>query len=38
MKLRLTSLRWGLGIRVTPVLRLLVYLALVGCGQTRAYR
>ena len=28
----------GLGIRVTPVLRLLVYLSLVGCGQKRAYR
>ena len=24
--------------RVTPVLRLLVYLSLVGCGQKRAYR
>ena len=33
-----TKRTWGLGIRVTPVLRLLVYLALVGCGQKRAYR
>ena len=38
MKWRLASLRWGLGIRVTPVLRLLAYLSLVGCGQKRAYR
>ena len=38
MKWRLASLHWGLGIGVTPVLRLLVYLWLVECGQKRAYR
>ena len=31
-------MKWGLGIWVTPVLRLLVYLSPVGCGQKRAYR
>ena len=38
MKWRFASSRWGLGIRVTLVLRVLVYLSLVGCGQKRAYR